>query len=293
MDEEALMKIKETSREVGEAIDQCSFKKGLRAAMNLAQYGNFYFDQNQPWVLVKDNPERCGTVLYICLRLVQGLAVCMAPYLPFSSAKLWEMLGYNTPINSWEDASAELPIGSLLERPVPLFKKLDLHDIIEETDPFSKFDLRVAKIVNIKDVPGADNLYLLQIDLGPLGKRVIVAGMKPYYSKEEMMGRSIVVVSNLKPAKIRGIESKGMLLAAEDDQGTCSLLNPQEATPGSEVFIEGIPREPMPVLEFEDFKKVEMTIDENQKAVYSGKPLQSKTHEVVSDKKIKKGSKIH
>ena len=86
---------------------------------------------------------------------------------------------------------------------------------------------------------------MMQIDLGALGKRVLVAGMKQYYSKEEIIGKKIVIVANLKPARIRGIESRGMLLAAEDNAGVVSLLNPGDADPGSEVFIEGIAREPI------------------------------------------------
>jgi methionyl-tRNA synthetase len=101
-----------------------------------------------------------------------------------------------------------------------------------------------------------------------------------------------VIVSNLKPAKIRGFESKGMLLAAEDDRGTCSLLDPQDATPGTEIYIEGIPREPSSILEFEDFKKVMMIVGENQKAMYNGKSLQTKKDVVVTDKNVKKGTKI-
>ena len=87
------------------------------------------------------------------------------------------------------------------------FKKLDLKEFIGEGDPFSKLDLRVAKVLDVKDIPNADTLYILHLDVGKLGKRVIVAGMKPYYSKDEMKGKNIVIVSNLKPAKIRGIKS--------------------------------------------------------------------------------------
>ena len=130
------------------------------------------------------------------------------------------------------------------------------------------------------------------MDVGKLGKRVIVAGMKPYYSKDEMKGKNIVIVSNLKPAKIRGIKSNGMLLAAENGKGTCSLLNPGESSSGSEVFVNGVPREPVSVLDFEDFKKVNMTIGEGQKAVYNGKVMKAEKGNVTSDKIIEKGAKI-
>ena len=131
---------------------------------------------------------------------------------------------------------------------------------------------------------------MLTIDLGALGKRTIVAGMKPYYPREELMEKTIVVVVNLKPAKIRGIESKGMLLAADDDHGCVTLLNPQNASAGSEIFIEGIPREPQPSVDFEAFMKIEMTIGDNQKAQYKGKSLKSKVDTVKADKPINIGA---
>ena len=206
MDEEALKKIEEACIEVGDSIEHCKFKKGLRAAMNLAQYGNYYFDQNQPWKLVKTDKERCGTVLHMCLKIVQALAVYTAPYLPFSSDTVWRMLGNKDSVKSWNDAQSKLNAGVLLEKPTLVFKKVLLEDIVVDSDPFSKLDLRVAKIVEVKDHPQADKLYVLQLDLGPLGKRTIVAGIKPYYTKEELQDTSIIIVSNLKPAKLRGIE---------------------------------------------------------------------------------------
>jgi methionyl-tRNA synthetase len=133
---------------------------------------------------------------------------------------------------------------------------------------------------------------LLHIDLGELGKRVIVAGMKPHYSKDKLIGKKIVIVSNLKPAKIRGVTSNGMLLAAEDETGVCSLIDPGDAIPGSAIFIEGVSREPVKILEFSDFKKVNMIIGENQKPTYNRKTLKSEKGEITSDKTVKKGCKI-
>ncbi len=292
LDNEALNNIEKTFKEVGNSIERCRFKKGLRAAMNLAQFGNFYFDQNQPWKIVKNDPERCSTVLHVCLKLAQALAVFTAPYLPFSSETIWKMLGHKDPIKNWDDAKSELIEGTPLEKPKPLFEKLILEDIVEKSDPFSKLDLRVAKIIEVKDHPEADKLYVMQIDLGPLGLRTIVAGMKPYYSKEDLTGKSIVVVTNLKPAKIRGIDSKGMLLAAEDPSGIVSLLYPKNANPGAEIFVEGIPREPVGVLEFNEFKQTKLIIGEKQEAQYNGKSLKTKEDIVVSDKEVKIGAEV-
>jgi methionyl-tRNA synthetase len=294
LDKKAIKKIEESAIEVDKFLEKCNFKQGLRAAMNLAQFGNYYFDQKQPWNLVKNDKETCGTVLHICIKIVNALAVILAPYLPFSSDRLWEILGNKDTIHEQDRNSAlkELNVGFNLEKPMPLFKKLDLEEFKMEEEPFSKLDLRVAKVLDVRDHPNADTLYLLFIDLGKLGKKVIVAGMKPHYSKDEMKGKNIIVVTNLKPAQIRGVKSNGMLLAADDGKGICSLLNPGDSIPGSEVFIDGIPRQPEKILEFEDFKKINMMIDDKQKATYNGKSLKTEKGEVISDKKIEKGAKI-
>jgi len=294
LDKQALEKIKEALDEVDKSLENCNFKKGLRAAMNLAKFGNYYFDQKQPWNLVKDDKETCGTVLHICLKIVNAIAIMIAPYLPFSSDKIWNILGHEESVHkaNWEQSLEELKVGTSLEKPQPLFKKLDIKDFVEEEDPFSKLDLRVAKVIGVKDHPNADSLYLLHLDLGKLGKRVIIAGMKPHYTVKEITGKKIIIVSNLKPANIRGIKSNGMLLAAEDSKGTCSLLDPGDVNAGTEVLIEGITKKPDNVLEFEDFKKVKMKIGEKQKAVYNGKILIAEKNQVKSDKNIEKGSKI-
>ncbi len=291
-DIEALQKIQDTQRNVGEALAQCSFKKGLREIMNLAQYGNVYFDHNQPWTLVKTDAERCKTVLHISLQLVQALAVCMTPYLPFSSACIWKMLGHTDQIQHWDDALADIHHGTPLQTPTPLFKKLELTDIVTTADPFSKLDLRVAKILEVSDHPKADKLYIMQVDLGPLGKRTIVAGMRPYYQKQELAGKSIVMVTNLKPAVIRGVESKGMLLAATDTNHIVSLLDPKDSSPGAEVGVDGIAHEPVPALEFEAFTQAPMTIDAKGTVVYNGKQLKIKDMVVTTDRAVKEGAKV-
>ena len=293
-DKEALKKIEEVSKEVSESLSVCNFKKGLRAAMNLAKYGNVYFDQKQPWVLVKEDKEACGTALHICLKIIKALSIFTSPYLPFSSDKIWNMLGCKGSVHeaNWEQALEDLKDGVALEKPKPLFKKLLLEDFMPKEEAFSKLDLRVAKVIGVKDHPDADSLYLIHVDLGEMGKRVIVAGMKQFYSIKEMMNRNIVIVANLKPAKLRGITSNGMLLAAEDDTGIVSLLNPGDASPGSEVTIEGVTRNPDKIVEFEDFKKIKMVIGDDQKATYDNQILKSEKGDVVSDKTVKKGAKI-
>jgi len=295
-DKKALEKIKEISKRASESIEICEFKKGLRIIMSLAQYGNIYFNEKEPWKLINEDKERCGTVLHISLKIIKALSIFTSIYLPFSSEKIWHMLGYKKSIHEqyWEEGLSDLKTGFKLEKPKPLFKKLELKDFMPEKkeDPFSKIDLRVAKVLDVKHHPEADKLYMMHIDLGKMGKRVIIAGMKPYYKPEEIKGKNIVVVSNLKPAKIRGIKSDGMLLAAEDRKGVVSLLDPGNSTPGSEVTIRGIDKKPEKNLDFEHFKKVEMIVKDGRKASYKNNVLQSEKGEVKTDKTVEKGAKI-
>jgi len=294
LDKQAIKKIDEAHRQASDALEKCRFKNGLRTVMNLAQFGNFYFDQKQPWVMVKSDREKCGTTLHICLKIASALAIFMAPYLPFSSDRIWTTLGHTNSVHSssWDDALSDLNVGHPLEKPKPLFKKLLLSDFVIETEPFSKLDLRIGRVIDAKDHPQADKLYMLQVDLGALGKRILVAGMKQYYTKEEITGKNIVVLVNLKPATIRGVKSNGMLLAASDSSGVVSLLSSKDASPGSEIFIEGITREPVSVLEFDDFKQVTLIVNKKQEATYQGKTLQSGKGKIISDKEVKEGAKI-
>ncbi len=293
-DENIIQMIAQTVEKAGDNLDHFHFKKALREIMNLAQQGNVYFDHEQPWALLKTDTQRCQTVLFICLRMVHAFALLMAPFLPFSSNKLWHYIGNNNSVHEcfWEDAVLPPKQGTPLQKPDPLFKKLTLEECIPQADPFSKLDLRVAKVLEVNDHPEADKLYLLQIDLGPLGKRMIVAGMKTYYSKEEILGKHIVVVINLKPAKIRGIVSNGMLLAATDANGTVSLLDASHDKPGAEISIDGIPSEPAKLVEFNEFIQISFTINDKQQAVYERKPLKTKKNIIVTDKPVQAGAKI-
>ena len=296
IDEKILKEIEKKQKHIKLDLEKCEFKKALKKTMNLAQKGNVYFNDKKPWKLIKEDREKCGTVLNVCLRIVKALAVFTSPFLPKSSDKIWKKIGYKKSIHKckWEDASKELNTFSKLEKPKPLFKKLSMDDImVEKTeDEFSKLDLRVGKIVDVKDHPNADKLYMLQVELGELGKRVLVAGMKPYYKTDEIKNKKIVVITNLKPAKIRGVKSNGMLLAAEDNNGTVSLLDPGEAEPGAEIYVEDIPRKPEKILDFEEFEKIDLKIDKNQKAIYNGKLLKSDEGPVTTDKKVEENAKI-
>ncbi|HID25425.1 MAG TPA: methionine--tRNA ligase, partial [Thermoplasmata archaeon] len=293
-DKKLLEEIKKTTDVVAKELSKCSFKKALKTIMTLAQKGNIYFAQKKPWKTVKDDKTKCATTMHVCVRLVKALSLLLAPYLPFSSQKVWWYLGFEDSIHDhmWNEITEDVEEGREIKKPEPLFKKLSLEEIAKEKDPFALLDLRVAKVVDVRDHPDADKLYLLEINVGDLGKRVIVAGMKPYYSKEELTGKSIVVVTNLKPVRIRGVESKGMLLAAEDDEGNVSLLNPQDAHPGMDVTVDGVVKEPVEVVEFESFKEVKMTVNEAGQILYNGKTLKVGGKNVTVDKPVKAGAEV-
>ncbi len=192
----------------------------------------------------------------------------------------------------WDNSLSIINVGYNLEKPKTLFDKLSIEDYMTEEDIFSNLDLRTAKIIDVKDHPDAEKLLILQIDLGKIGKRVIVAGIKNHYSKDELKGKNIVVIINLKPAKIRGIKSNGMLLAATDSKGIVSLLDPHDAQPGSKIYIEDIPIKPDNIVEFDKFQQIKMYVDDKQQIIYKNKILKSETGPVISDKFVEKGSTV-
>ncbi|MCX6651014.1 MAG: methionine--tRNA ligase [Methanomassiliicoccales archaeon] len=216
-------------------VSICQFKKGLKAVMDLAQFGNRFFDSVAPWSLLKTDKEKCGGVLHLNLRIVQALAVLANPYLPFSTQKLWGFLANDGKIadGSWEWATKELNVGRTLPEPKPLYKKVEMP---KEESPFSAFeslDLRVGLIEEVSDHPNADKLMVLKVNIGrPIQ---LVAGLKAFYSKEELTGKKVVVITNLQPAKLRGVESQGMVLAAEAGEKVKVLTPSGPADPGDKV----------------------------------------------------------
>src|SRR5207247_10707291 len=165
------------------------------------------------------------------------------------SSPRWRARGDGTHAHAqgWEAAPEDVPAGPTLRVGRRLFTKIDLTEARENSA--HRFDLRVAQIVDIADHPNADNLYVLQVDIGG-ERRQIVAGIRKNYPKEQLRGRKIVVLVNLEPAKLRGIESRGMLLAGEDTTDVGLVLAPDAAPEGSQVLgVRGAP-----VLSFSEFQ---------------------------------------
>jgi len=242
--------------EIGDLFERYELRRGLTALMDVARFANKYFNDQQPWATLKTNRSQCATTINLCLHAVQTLAVLMEPVLPFSAEKTWAMLGHTGSVHeqSWDEAgSLTLKPGHRLGQEQILFSKIEDKQIQPEIDrlaaasknripavattetpaepakisydDFSRVQLRLAQVLKAEKVEKADKLLRLEIQLGE-EKRQIVAGIAKHYAPEQLIGKTIVVVANLQPAKIRGLESNGMLLAAEDETGQLAVLTP-------------------------------------------------------------------
>lgn len=292
-DERLLEDLEEGWRKVGQNLEYCHFKDALREIMHLARRGNQYFDTKAPWDLIKADREACGTALHVALRLVKALALMMAPYLPFSSDRIWRMLGNEGSVHqvSWDDALQDVPSGQKLLPPEPLFKRIELVAEAPE-DEAQSLDIRVGRVVKVEDHPNADKLYILEVNLGTETRR-LVAGIKDQYKPEEVQGKHIVVLCNLKPATLRGVKSEGMLLAAVDGDAV-SILLAGSAEPGTQVFGQ----QGAPQISFEEFRRLKMRVDEEGKVYFHGTGeaegilLKAGEHPIVVDRPVRAGSEV-
>lgn len=229
-DEEIITTIEEKVKKIDNYISNRKFKKGLKEILQLSKEGNKYFNDKSPWEDISEREIRAATTLNISLRIVKALSIVSTPYLPHSMEQLWRYLSQEGSVHDqiWEDALEPLDEGINLPEPEPLYDTIDLEEMKEESElikKLGKLDLRVGQIKKVQEHPNADKLYITKVDIGD-EERTLVAGLKPYYDREEMEGLKVLVLANLEPATLRGIESEGMMLAAEEDE-TVSLLNPQ------------------------------------------------------------------
>ena len=260
-DKETLKEFADVKAEVEKLLDVFKFRDAQKEAMNLARIGNKYLADTEPWKLAKTDMERVGTILNISLQLVANLAIAFDPFLPFSSEKLRKMLNMDT--FEWSELGKDnlLPVGHQLNKPELLFEKiedatieaqvqklLDTKKANEEAnykanpirpniefDDFTKLDIRVGTILECQKVPKADKLLQFKIDDG-LETRTIVSGIAKHYQPEELVGKQVCFIANLAPRKLKGIVSEGMILSAENNDGSLAVIMPgREVKPGSEV----------------------------------------------------------
>lgn len=246
IDERFIKTIQRLISELEESFSSYHFRKITQLIMELAQEGNVYFDAKAPWRDAKAGKrERMQTTLNLCLELIKKLALYSYPVMPESAEKIWKMIGFEDAIEKVllsEAVERELSVGKTLIKPEPLFVKMEdevlkmeseklksLHEKTVEKSPqfapikaeityeeFQKLDLRVGLVTAAEKVEKSKKLLKLEVDLG-FEKRVIVSGIAEHYSAERVIGKKVIVVCNLKPAKIMGIVSSGMILAGSID----------------------------------------------------------------------------
>ena len=241
---------------VEKAMEHYEFSVALEAIWKLIRRTNKYVDETEPWKLAKDEDkkDRLNTVLYNLAESLRIVSVLIYPFIKETSLKIREQLGLDSKV-SWEDSRVFglLPDDTKVRKGEVIFPRLDIEaeierfneentallesrimkekkeekeDIKEEVtiDDFDKLDIRVAEVLDVEDHPKADKLFVLKLKVGDM-ERQVVSGIKDHYKKEDLIGKKVLMIVNLKPIKLRGIESKGMILAAEDDEKNLSLAS--------------------------------------------------------------------
>lgn len=249
-------------KEIVEAFAHFKLRRASQIVMEIAHLGNVYFDHSKPWVLAKDEATlgRMRTVIANCLECLKVMALASYPIIPHTSEKVWKMLGYSSDLAhlSWSEVICEpIAAGQQLGAAEILFKRIEdeqidaeiskLHELSKKSrkkvypplkplidfDDFQKIDLRVATIASAEPVPKSKKLLKLRVDLG-FEERTVISGISQHYTPEQLVGKKIVLVANLKPAVLMGVESQGMVLAASNDEAT-EVLSIMAIDPGQSV----------------------------------------------------------
>ncbi len=288
-DEEAFWnEAREKEQLITGMLEQVRLREALREVMALSKLGNAHFQKSEPWRLLAKEPARAHASLNVLAHLVKDLAILISPFLPVTSQRIFHQL--NLSQRTWHDLGAlSIEPGHVVGQAEPLFTPIEQGALQElrqrfcgggaiagqpakegAPSPIEKLLLLTARIEDVKDHPNADKLYVLTVDIGK-EKRQLVAGLKSHYTKEQLKGRMLVIVANLKPATLRGVYSQGMLLAAES-QGVVEALSPT-CGPGVRVGLDGaVPLDIPGEISFEDFKALSLTV-EGGVAHLEGKPL--------------------
>jgi methionyl-tRNA synthetase len=249
VDVELLKTIKETPNNIAQAISSFRFRDAQGDAMKLARAGNKYLADTEPWKLIKTDPERVKTIMNISLQITANLAIVFEPFMPKKALDLAELLNIKLP--RWEQAGNDqlIPANHTINEPRILFEKIEDEKIVEQIeklknqgqkptkypvmkdeitfDEFSKMDLRVGTITEAEKIEKTDKLLKLTVDTG-IDVRTVVSGIAEHFKPEEVIGQKVSILLNLAPRKIRGVESQGMILMAETDQGELAFVSPNK-----------------------------------------------------------------
>uniref|UniRef100_UPI004056965A methionine--tRNA ligase n=1 Tax=Alistipes sp. TaxID=1872444 RepID=UPI004056965A len=254
-DRETIKELSEIKQTLEQHIENYRFREALKEAMNVARIGNKYLADTEPWKVIKSDPERVKTILNIALQITANVAIAIEPFMPFTAEKLLKML--NIEPLGWErlGSTSLIEAGHKIGTPALLFEKIE-DDVIQKQldklaaikaanaaaeaaqhvedqkptisfDEFQKMDIRVSKILAAEKIAKTKKLLKLTVDTG-IDKREIVSGIAEHFTPEELVGRQVLVLVNLEMREMRGVESRGMILMAEDASGKLRLLSPSD-----------------------------------------------------------------
>lgn len=263
VDEATLTELKAYPAVISSSVERYRFREALGELMNVARLGNKYLADEEPWKVVKDNPERVKTQMYVALQIAAALSVLAEPFLPFTAAKLtWILKLEDKPgWNSISETSDLIPAGHRIGEAELLFAKIEDEEIqkqidkLEATktankadnkkmepqkdliqyDDFAKMDLRVGTILEAEKMPKANKLLVLKVDTG-IDVRTIVSGIAESFSPEEIIGKKVTILVNLAPRNLRGVESQGMILMTSNAEGKLVFVNPDSETSNGETI---------------------------------------------------------
>ena len=245
VDNEIFSELDELKGKVELSIQNFKFREAMSYVIDVARLGNKYLTDTEPWKIFEENPERVKDIIHNSVQIVANISILCEPFIPFTSKKIKELLNISdinwsnassSIVNAGHEISGKAHIFSKIEDKAieDQIKKLKLNDEndkimpqknIIEFDDFTKVDLRVGTVIEAENIPKSDKLLKLKVDTG-LDQRTILSGISKYYSPDEIINKKVMVLINLKPRKMMGFESEGMLLLADDGDGNLSLMQP-------------------------------------------------------------------
>lgn len=254
VDEQTLTELKAYPSVISSSVERYRFREALSEVMNVARLGNKYLADEEPWKMVKENPERVKTQMYVALQIAAALQTLCEPFLPFTSEKLKTILNTSTLDVNWNSISKKtdlLPVGHKIGEAQILFAQIEDSEIQKQLDKleaskkanqianakaepqkevatfddFTKLDLRVGTILEAEKMPKANKLLVLKVDTG-IDVRTIVSGIAEHFTPEEVVGKRVTVLANLAPRALRGVESAGMILMTNTAEGKLVFVNP-------------------------------------------------------------------
>jgi len=285
-DQEAMLFWDEIQKEEKKVLDfykNASLREAAKQIMHISDLGNVFFQKREPWKNVKGN---ANVTVHVLANVVKDLAILMKPIMPTTCENIFKQL--NIDEKNADDLGKLSIVDHTFSEPKILFNKIEDKEMEvlrlkfsgEQKDPFTQLDLVVGKIIEVKKHPDADKLFIETVDLGT-EQRQIVSGLAKHYKEDELVGKNIIVIANLKPAKLRGVDSAGMLLAAEK-KGKLEVVEAPASKPGMKVFAEGITSEPKKEIDIDLFAKVKITTKAGT-VVYKGKKLRTDKEEIASN----------